>query len=162
MFLFLGSKRICHMDVIMVTTLLFQTSKCIFIIKLSQLSNLCFSGNEKRKNFQDEILHLKTAFDVARIFYLLLQCFSVLITRGNCLKTGWTLGKQDRYGSGLETTQLWAHLGTKPLGLCKTKIQVSGEYSPVRPRAGPKQRGILHVNLLQMFQEIKRSLTFID
>ena len=72
MFLFLGSKCICHMDVILDygdDTFISQTSKCISIIKLSQLSNLSFSWNEKQKNnFQEEILYLKTAFDVAHIF----------------------------------------------------------------------------------------------
>ena len=46
MFLFLGSKCLCHMDVILDygdDTFISQTSKCISIIKLSQLSNLSFS-----------------------------------------------------------------------------------------------------------------------
>lgn len=72
-------------------------------------------------------------------------------------------GKQDCYGSGLEATQqLWAHLGTKPLGLSAKQRFKFQESAPSEAGAGPKQRGILHVNVLQIFQEIKWSLTFID
>ena len=79
MFLFSGSKCICLMEVILDYvdyTSISQTSKCIFIVKLAQLSNLCLSWNEKWKNnFQEEILYLKTAFDVAHILQFALAIF---------------------------------------------------------------------------------------
>lgn len=89
-------------------------------------------------------------------FPICFKYFFFLITRGNCLKTD-EQGKQDCYGSGLEAkalsvSSLW---GTKPLGLSAKQRFKFQESAPSEAGAGPKQRGILHVNVLQIFQEIK-------
>ena len=72
------------------------------------------------------------------------------------------MGEQDCYGSGVETTQLWAHLGTKPRGLSAKQRFKFQKNAPQRGWGQAQNKEEFSTWLLQIFQEIKWSLTFID